>query len=272
MIGHQAAQRGYSGWYAPAVNMHRSPFNGRNFEYYSEDALLSGKMCGNTVSGALDAGTFCYVKHFLCNDGESGIYRDGIYIWMSEQAVREVYLAPFRMIVEEFGASGIMSSYNRIGAVWAGGSEALLTGILRGEWDFRGAVITDYSDHHEFMNGDQMLRAGGDLWMDGAMGGTLQYETQSNSFRQALRRAAKNVIYMQLNAMARNLDYVESTGDTALTRPVIQIKTPLWKKILIGLDIVAAALFALALFRLIKGVRLKKAQKQAKNVEGGDIR
>lgn len=143
MIGHQAAQRGYSGWYAPAVNMHRSPFNGRNYEYYSEDSHLSGQICGNTVAGALDAGTFCYVKHFLCNDGESGIYRDGIYIWMTEQALREVYLEPFRIIVEEYGASGIMSSYNRVGAVWAGGSEALLTGILRQEWDFQGAVITD---------------------------------------------------------------------------------------------------------------------------------
>ena len=247
MIGHQAAQNGYSGWYAPAVNMHRSPFNGRNYEYYSEDAYLSGQICGNTVAGALDAGTFCYVKHFLCNDGEAGIYRDSIYIWMTEQALREVYLEPFRIIVEEYGATGIMSAYNRIGAVWAGGSEGLLTGVLREEWDFEGAVITDYSDHHDFMNGDQMIRAGGDLWMDGMVAGALKCETDSNSFWKAMRQASKNIIYMAINAQVENLNYVEASGDTSMIRPIIKTEMPLWQKLIIGLDIVSAVLFILAL-------------------------
>ena len=264
MIGHQAAQRGYSGWYAPAVNMHRSPFNGRNYEYYSEDAHLSGQICGNTVAGALDAGTFCYVKHFLCNDGESGIYRDGIYIWMTEQAMREVYLEPFRIIVEEYGASGIMSSYNRVGAVWAGGSEALLTGILRQEWNFQGAVITDYADHHDFMNGDQMIRTGGDLWMDGMMLGTLKCETESNSFWQAMRQASKNIVYMALNAHVENMNYVAESGDTDMTRPLITVEMPLWQKIIIGLDVVSVALFALALRGVILDVQVKRAAKKAK--------
>lgn len=264
MIGHQAAQRGYSGWYAPAVNMHRSPFNGRNYEYYSEDAHLSGQICGNTVAGALDAGTFCYVKHFLCNDGESGIYRDGIYIWMTEQALREVYLEPFRIIVEEYGASGIMSSYNRVGAVWAGGSEALLTGILRQEWNFQGAVITDYADHHDFMNGDQMIRTGGDLWMDGMMLGTLKCETESNSFWQAMRQASKNIVYMALNAHVENMNYVAESGDTDMTRPLITVEMPLWQKIIIGLDVVSVALFALALRGVILDVQVKRAAKKAK--------
>ena len=264
MIGHQAAQRGYSGWYAPAVNMHRSPFNGRNYEYYSEDAHLSGQICGNTVAGALDAGTFCYVKHFLCNDGESGIYRDGIYIWMTEQALREVYLEPFRIIVEEYGASGIMSSYNRVGAVWAGGSEALLTGILRQEWNFQGAVITDYSDHHDFMNGDQMIRTGGDLWMDGMMLGTLKCETESDSFWQAMRQASKNIVYMTLNAHVENMNYVAESGDTDMTRPLITVEMPLWQKIIIGLDVVSVALFALALRSVILDVQVKRAAKKAK--------
>ena len=138
--------------------MHRSPFNGRNYEYYSEDSLLSGVICGNTVTGANQAGVYTYVKHFICNDGESGIYRDSVYTWMTEQTLRETYLRPFQMLVEDYDAVGLMSSYNRIGAVWAGGSEALLTGILRDEWGFDGAVITDYCDHHSYMNGDQALR------------------------------------------------------------------------------------------------------------------
>ena len=106
-------------------------------------------------------GVYCYVKHLICNDQESGIYRDGVYTWMTEQALRETYLKPFQMIVQENGATGLMSSYNRLGAVWAGGSKGLLTGILREEWGFKGAVITDYSDHHRYMNGDQALAAGG---------------------------------------------------------------------------------------------------------------
>ena len=132
-VAKEAGQFGYSGWYAPAVNIHRSPFDGRNYEYYSEDSFLSGKMCGAAVSGSMDMGVYCYVKHLICNDQESGIYRDGVYTWMTEQALRETYLKPFQMIVQDNGATGLMSSYNRIGAVWAGGSKGLLTSILRDE-------------------------------------------------------------------------------------------------------------------------------------------
>ena len=165
--GKQALQNGYSGLYAPAANMHRSPFNGRNYEYYSEDSFLSGEMCGSAVQGIEEMGVYVYIKHFICNDGEAGIYRDAVYTWMTEQALREIYLRPFQMLIEDYDATGLMSSYNRIGAVWAGGSEALLTGVLRDEWGFNGAVITDYADHHSYMNGDQALRAGGSLWMAG---------------------------------------------------------------------------------------------------------
>ena len=103
----EAGQFGYSGWYAPAVNIHRSPFDGRNYEYYSEDSFLSGKMCGAAVSGSMDMGVYCYVKHLICNDQESGIYRDGVYTWMTEQALRETYLKPFQMIVQDNGATGL---------------------------------------------------------------------------------------------------------------------------------------------------------------------
>ena len=154
-IGTQALQNGYTGWYAPATNMHRSPFNGRNYEYYSEDSLLSGVICGNTVTGANQAGVYTYVKHFICNDGESGIYRDSVYTWMTEQTLRETYLRPFQMLVEDYDAVGLMSSYNRIGAVWAGGSKALLTGILRDEWGFDGAVVTDWGGSNDHALGVQ---------------------------------------------------------------------------------------------------------------------
>lgn len=262
IIGTQAIQNSYSGWYAPAVNMHRSPFNGRNYEYYSEDSILSGLMCGKTVEGAQQMGVYVYVKHFICNDGESGIFRDSVYTWMTEQALREIYLEPFRIIVQDFDATGLMSSYNRIGAVWAGGSDALLTSILRDEWGFRGAVITDYSDHHAFMNGDQALRTGGSLWMSGIIGGTLTEDTSSNSYMQALRRATKETLYMYLHVRAINRDYSELMQDDSILRPVFTKSFIGWRQIIIVIDIIAVLLFILAIRGLIIDHRLKKQKKE----------
>ena len=266
LIAAQALQNGYSGWYAPAVNMHRSPFNGRNYEYYSEDSLLSGQMCGNTVQGAQEMGVYCYVKHFICNDGESGIYRDSIYTWMTEQTLRETYLEPFRIIVEEYDASGLMSSYNRIGAVWAGGSEALLTSVLRDEWGFTGAVITDYCDHHAFMNGDQALRAGGSLWMSGMMGGTLAQETESDSYMQALRRATKETLYMVLHVRVINRDYAETIGDDSVLRPVFHKPVFTWRHAVIAVDVVVALLFALSVYFIVKDILIYRARRKEKKV------
>ena len=263
-IGTQALQNGYTGWYAPATNMHRSPFNGRNYEYYSEDSLLSGVICGNTVTGANQAGVYTYVKHFICNDGESGIYRDSVYTWMTEQTLRETYLRPFQMLVEDYDAVGLMSSYNRIGAVWAGGSEALLTGILRDEWGFDGAVITDYCDHHSYMNGDQALRAGGSLWMAGFTGGEMAFETGSNSYLQALRRATKEALYMYLHVRVTNRDYADSIGDTTAVRHAFTTSVFGWRHLVALIDIVAIVLFALAVRGVVIDVKLRKAAKTEK--------
>ena len=263
-IGTQALQNGYTGWYAPATNMHRSPFNGRNYEYYSEDSLLSGVICGNTVTGANQAGVYTYVKHFICNDGESGIYRDSVYTWMTEQTLRETYLRPFQMLVEDYDAVGLMSSYNRIGAVWAGGSEALLTGILRDEWSFDGAVITDYCDHHSYMNGDQALRAGGSLWMAGFTGGEMAFETGSHSYLQALRRATKEALYMYLHVRVTNRDYADSIGDTTAVRHAFTTSVFGWRHLVALIDIVAVVLFALAVRGVVIDVRLRKAAKTEK--------
>ena len=244
--------------------MHRSPFNGRNYEYYSEDSLLSGVICGNNVTGANQAGVYTYVKHFICNDGESGIYRDSVYTWMTEQTLRETYLRPFQMLVEDYDAVGLMSSYNRIGAVWAGGSEALLTGILRDEWGFDGAVITDYCDHHSYMNGDQALRAGGSLWMAGFTGGEMAFETGSNSYLQALRRATKEALYMYLHVRVTNRDYADSIGDTTAVRHAFTTSVFGWRHLVALIDIVAVVLFALAVRGGVIDGKLRKAAKTEK--------
>lgn len=263
-IGQQALQNGYSGWYAPAVNIHRSPFNGRNYEYYSEDSVLSGEMCGNTVLGANQAGTYTYVKHFICNDGEAGIYRDSVYIWMTEQTLREIYLKPFKTLVENYDGVGLMTSYNRIGAVWAGGSKALLTDVLRKEWGFNGAVITDYCDHHSFMNGDQALRAGGSLWMSGMMSGEMRQEKVSNTYYQNLRRAAKNTLYMYLHVRTANKEYSEKANDQEILRPVFKQNPISLQRIVWLVTAIAVICFVLAIRGLVTDHRLRKIQKAKK--------
>ena len=266
-VAKEAGQFGYSGWYAPAVNLHRSPFDGRNYEYYSEDPLISGHMGGLVVRGSLDMGVYCYVKHLICNDQESGIYRDGIYTWMTEQTLRELYLKPFQMLVQNYGATGFMTAYNRIGAVWAGGSQALLTGILKDEWGFHGAIITDYADHHKYMNGDQALRAGGSLWMDGILNdGRFRFLSDENeaSYHHALRRASKEVLYMYLNARAENRAYSRKMDDPGLLKPVIYPAFPLWGAALGIFDLMAAAAFFVCLKRT-KKTEKKKRKREQKN-------
>ena len=250
--GAQAGELGIEGWYAPAANMHRTPFGGRNYEYYSEDEFVSGIMAAKTVEGSLDAGTYCYMKHLICYEQDS--MRDSLYTWMTEQALREIYLEPFQIAIKEGGLSGIMTSYNRLGAVWAGGSKALMTDVIRDEFGFQGCIITDYSDHQNFMIMDQALRAGGDLWMDGFVMGDFAYETGSNSFKQELRRACKNILYMWTNAGYENMVYNGLTDSQyedkmLVIRPVETKQVSLVTWIQLGWDVFAAA----TIFLWIKG-------------------
>ncbi len=145
IIGEEAAQLGTHMWYAPGCNLHRSPQGGRNNEYYSEDPLLSGKICAAVIRGAQSTGLLVTVKHFAANEQETNRQSNGLYTWLSEQSLRELYLEPFEISVKEGNAYGVMSAYNRIGAQWCGGNKALLVDLLREEWGFDGFVITDAS-------------------------------------------------------------------------------------------------------------------------------
>ena len=145
IIGEEAVQLGTHVWYAPGCNLHRGPQGGRNYEYYSEDPLLSGKMCAAVIRGAQSKGLIVTVKHFAANEQETNRQSNGLYTWLNEQSLRELYLEPFEISVKEGKANGIMSAYNRIGAEWCGGSKALITYLLRDEWGFDGFVITDAS-------------------------------------------------------------------------------------------------------------------------------
>lgn len=189
------------GWYAPACNIHRSPFSGRNFEYYSEDGHLSGMMAASVVQGAQEKGLFCYVKHFGVNDQETN--RCGLLTWASEQSMREIYLKPFELAVKVGHTMAMMSSLNRIGYTWAGGDYHLFTEILRDEWGFEGVVVTDsyMGDTSGLSNADQMIRAGGNLALGGS---SLRYEAKSATTVMALRNAAHGLLYAHANSMAMN--------------------------------------------------------------------
>ena len=129
------------GWAGPGVNIHRSPFGGRNFEYYSADPFLTGRMAGRVVAGASDRGIYCYFKHFVVNDQEKN--REGTSVFMTEQTLRQIYLKPFQMCIQEGKSLGLMSSYNRLGMMETAASYPLLTEVLRDEWGFKGSIISD---------------------------------------------------------------------------------------------------------------------------------
>ena len=129
------------GWAGPGVNIHRSPFGGRNFEYYSADPFLTGRIAGRVVAGASDKGVYCYFKHFVVNDQEKN--REGTSTFLTEQDLREIYLRPFQMCIQEGKSMGLMSSYNRLGMMETAASYPLLTEVLRDEWGFKGSIISD---------------------------------------------------------------------------------------------------------------------------------
>ncbi len=195
-IGREGASRGLTGWYAPGINTHRSPFGGRNFEYYSEDPLISGLMAGNTAQGMSKYGVYTYAKHYFCNDQENS--RAGVFVWATEQALREIYARGFELYVD-LGGIGIMSAYNCIGSWWCGGSEAALTTLLREEWGFHGVVVTDYAGS-DYMATNIGLRAGNDMWLtprelSGALKPSRVRSQCPHDGAILERRAAKNILY-----------------------------------------------------------------------------
>ena len=239
----------YSGWYAPAVNIHRSPFSGRNWEYYSEDGYLSGIMAANVIRGAKSKGVYCYVKHFALNDQETNRSNNGILVWSNEQAMRELYFRPFELCVKEGETTAMMSSFNRIGKVWAGGSYELLTEVLRDEWGFRGMVITDYNYATAYMNVDQMIRAGGDLNLSQA-----NFPSGEESATQvtALRKATKNILYTVAGSNAMN-----GLGEGVIYR----YDPPMWVRIMLIIDaVIVVVLAVLGFFAIRRSFKLAKAR------------
>ena len=161
-VGNERTGISYTGWYAPRVNLHRSPFSGRNAEGYSEDPFLTGRFAATVIDGVQKKGVYANVKNFALNDQETNRSANGLATWADEQAIRELYFRPFEMAVKEGKSRGVMTSFNRIGTTWTGGDYRLLTKVLREEWGFVGSVISDFHTD-DYMDSKQMLYAGGDL-------------------------------------------------------------------------------------------------------------
>ncbi|MDD4184872.1 MAG: glycoside hydrolase family 3 N-terminal domain-containing protein, partial [Candidatus Izemoplasmatales bacterium] len=241
-------QAPYSGWYAPAVNIHRTPFSGRNWEYYSEDGLLSGKMAANVIQGAKEKGVYTYIKHFAVNDQETNRDSNGLLTWLDEQTMREIYLKPFEIAVKEGETSAIMSSFNRLGKVWAGGSYELLTEVLREEWGFEGMVITDYNVYAH-MPADQMIRAGGDLNLIQDKRPSTTSEALTSTQISLMRQASKNILYTVANSNAMNGLGADAT---------IKYLMPRWTVAMIVIESSITALIAASGAFLIYRVNKKK--------------
>ncbi len=251
-IGKMADEMNVSGWYAPAMNTHRSAFAGRNFEYYSEDGVLAGRIAANAVIGAEKYGVYAYIKHFALNDQETN-RNVMLCTWANEQSIREIYLRPFEIAVKDGGAKAVMSSFNYIGAEWAGASSALCNTVLRDEWGFRGFVLTDYFGVYGYMNSDQAIRGGTDCML-------VAYDTETNHVKdstsatgvKAMRQACKNIMYTVVNSRA----YAAENLDTGL---------PTWQIMAIGIDVVLG--IAIIGLEVLTVKSYRKAAKKEKTEE-----
>jgi beta-glucosidase len=243
-IGKMADEMNVSGWYAPSMNNHRSAFAGRNFEYYSEDGLLAGKLVAQAVIGAEKYGVYAYLKHFALNDQEDN-RTSMLCTWSTEQAIREIYLKPFEIAVREGKAKAVMSAFNYVGVEWAGACDDLLNKVLRDEWGFQGFVLTDYFGVYGYMNADLAIRNGSDAML-------VNYQTETNNIKdrsatsvKAMRQASKNIMYTVVNSRT----YSDAAGQ--------QLRMPSWQVAAIIINVILLISLAVVEFIMIRNFQNK---------------
>lgn len=252
-IGQMAHELNISGWYAPSINIHRSEFGGRNFEYFSEDPLLTGDLASGQVLGAAKYGVYAFTKHFALNEQET--QRNGqLLTWANEQSIREIYLKPFEDVVKSINdanvkSMAIMSSFNYVGNTYSSAKLELNQNVLRDEGG-RGMVETDYfaGPNYSYQNADQLIRGGADIML--ATTRTTNYVTDlSPTAVIQMRRAAHNILYTTVNSWR----YENGEPGTALEN---------WKIALVVVDVIAGlvlvGLSALAVRRFVVRIRESK--------------
>ena len=260
MIGNEALAGGMNGWYAPSMNIHRTPYSGRNGEYYSEDSFLSGAVASNEVLGCASKGVYAYIKHFAFNDQENHrgdrAGQFAIATWLNEQAARELYLEPFEICmkagnVEESyledngdgtytpqtreirACQAIMTAFNRVGNVWTGGCYPLITGIVRNEWAFDGLIITDNANTGVFMDSVQMIEAGADIKLTSA-DESMRFDWDKNDKVQYhyAREAMHRTLYTLANSnamqgMMHGMKFEHKVTTTQIVQRTVNIAFPI---------------------------------------------
>lgn len=238
----------FAGWYAPAMNIHRTAFSGRNFEYYSEDSFLSGQMGAATTKGATEKGLITFIKHFALNDQETR--RAALLTFANEQAIREIYLTPFEDSVVNGGALGIMAGMNRVGTSWAGNHQGLMKDVVRSEWGFEGIVVTDQASFPEafpFMAIRGGLEGGTDLYLNTGTDNWPIEDYQNNpTVMTQLRTASKHVLFSVSRSLAMN-----GLSSTSVVKKVL----PLWQIWMYSADVVIAVIVVGGIYLLLRNLR-----------------
>ena len=243
-MGKISQEMGAEGWYAPGMNTHRTAFGARNYEYFSEDGILSGNMGAKAVEGARKYGVYSYIKHFAMYEGNAKM----VSVWSNEQAIREIYLKPFEISVKQGGANAVMVSWSFLGDKWTGESSNLMKTVLRDEWGFRGMALTDFfrNNGHGFMNADAALANGVDAMLSTFNGeeNNVANPEHPTSVLQ-MRNACKNVMYTVVSSWAYDGKHKETGMEN-------------WKKAAIGIDVVIVLFMAGMEVLVIRGYKKRK--------------
>lgn len=260
VLGNNCLNAGISCLYGPAANMHRTAYGGRNFEYYSEDAYLSGQICAAEAKGVEDMGVDTILKHFALNDCEAD--RIGLGVWLNEQAAREIYLKAFQPAIESAGTNGVMAAYTRWGATWSGGFESLITGILREEWGCDGWVISD-NVRTDMITGAAGLLAGLTVF-DAPIPAILNMKQYENDplIVNKMREACHINLYALANSSAMN-----RIGENTIVKEKDYFMITLFK----GMTIFFAALSAVFAYQWYLGRRRWKTEVMCMENKGEKI-
>ena len=255
------------GTYGFGANLHRSAWGGRNYEYFSEDGFLAGTMLAEQVRGLTNTGKYCYLKHLVLYETEHE--RDSMYTWCTEQALREIYLKPFKKAIQDGGCVGIMSSYNRIGNVWTGGSEALIQGVIRDELGFCGTVVTDYVDSwsREFMSIEDAVRAGGDINLGMRTNALDTGFDATNRIQNQAKEVCHHVLYMFLSPLYANHEYNENDDVEQITVGAVIEPWLWWRLAVIDLDIIVGVGCAYWLYFILRKVVITRKKRREEDEE-----
>lgn len=242
---------GLRGWYAPGANTHRNPFGGRNGEYYSEDGVLAGNICAGTVSGAKDMGVYSYVKHFVVNDSEYS--REGLFTFLTEQTLREVYLKPFEIMIKDGGGNALMTSMNRLGRVWSGANYGLMTQIIREEWGFKGTAVTDWVNaSDDYMPPFKGVWAGNDLWLSAGFGSQFTGMENDAASCAALENVAHHILWTFVDTTNAEAAYDPNASGVDLSEGAVYNMS--FVGIIVAVEVVLLAGTGVMAFFLVKTI------------------